>query len=393
MLVRQRVGVLAVRLAVAVRILEEARPVLGAEHAPHGPVDRLFVEPPVPRDLREHVAVDAAHHVDVDARAERLHAGLGFAGSNAVLDQLAHARVVAHEQAVPAPLVTEHAVDETIMRVHRDAVHFVEGGHDARRARVGGGPERRQEDFAERAPRKVHGVVIAPGLRRAVAHVVLGRGKERARIAQVVALKAFYAGARHHRRQVRILAEALHDAPPARLARHVQHGRKRPMHAGSGRLCRAHPRGAARHRRVPAARHRQRHREDRAEAVHHVVGKQQRNAETRLLDGHALQAAGFFRAVDVQKRPDGPVSDQRLLIRARLRPGGCPLARVLRELAQLFLNGHLRQERVDARRWRGLPSCDGCADRERQQQARPPCREQQLAPRRDGFFRRHSGLR
>src|SRR5690606_13886994 len=57
---------------------------------------------------------------------------------------------------------------------------------------------------------------------------------------------------------------------------------------------------------IEARRFRERHREDRAEAVNDVVGEEKRDAQSRFLDRNALEAARVRGAMHTQEGADAP---------------------------------------------------------------------------------------
>ena len=138
--------------------------------------------------------------------------------------------------------------------------------------------EGRQVDFVQGALRDVRHVVVAPALRGAVGHEVLGGCQHGVVRAQVAALEATHARGRQLRAQVRIFAASLHDAAPARIARNVDHGRVGPVQPVRGGLDGRQSRRALDQGCVPATGLADGHRENRAEAVNHVMRKQQRYA-------------------------------------------------------------------------------------------------------------------
>ena len=99
--------------------------------------------------------------------------------------------------------------------------------------------------------------------------------------------------------------------------------------------------------RIEARRFAQRLREDGAEAVDHVAGKQQWNAQPRLLHSDFLQRAGRRHAVHAEDRTHLPGADLCLAGgpggRASLVAGSGRLV----ELAELFLERHAREQGFD----------------------------------------------
>src|SRR5207248_5642224 len=101
-------------------------------------------------------------------------------------------------------------------------------------------------------------------------------------------------------------------------------------------------RGALGGRRVPCRRFAERDRKDRAVAVNHVQTEKQRDVEARLGNRDALGVAGRLRAGQVQEPADQTLAHLFELCGARL-----VVDRGQVELAQLFLQGHAGDERVD----------------------------------------------
>ena len=74
-------------------------------------------------------------------------------------------------------------------------------------------------------------VVVTTRLSGAIADPVFSAGENSVRRAVVRSLKATHASSRHERSEVGIFARAFDNAAPTRVARDVDHGCKRPMHA------------------------------------------------------------------------------------------------------------------------------------------------------------------
>ena len=98
-------------------------------------------------------------------------------------------------------------------------------------------------------------------------------------------------------------------AAPARVAGDVDHRREGPVQARGAGLARGDAGGALGVGRVPARRHRERDREDRAVAVDHVHREQQRDAEPAVFDRDPLQLAQRLGAGDVEVRADLAAAD------------------------------------------------------------------------------------
>jgi hypothetical protein len=108
--------------------------------------------------------------------------------------------------------------------------------------------------------------------------------------------------------------------------------------------------GAFDDRLVPAAGQGQRDRKDGAIAVNHVHREQERNAESRFLDGDPLQRSRRMGACDVEIRADQSGADAvpLFVIDAAVR-AFLPAAGELHELAKLLIDRHGRDQLFDAR--------------------------------------------
>ena len=183
---------------------------------------------------------------------------------------------------------------------------------------------------------------------------MLGRGEDRIGRGERGALEAAHLRLGHPAAEIGILARALDDAAPARIAGNVDHRREGPVEPGSACLDGGNAGGACFDRWIPARRHRQRHREDGAIAVDHVSAEQERDAEPRFFHRDPLHLARFGGAGDIEIGTDAPLADARALaivdqaVRRALAPAGD-----LDELAHLLGDRHSRQQGFDPRR-RGL---------------------------------------
>ena len=327
---RREHGVDAAR--VDVRPLEQVEAELDAQHAPDRLVDGCLRHAPGPHLVGEMKVVEPAGEVHVDAGEEGLAGGLGAVGRDAVGDELVDRRPVRHHEAGKAPLIAQDAGEEPRVRRRRHAVQRVEGAHDGVGSGLDRGTERRQEDIAELGRRDVGRVVVAPAGGGAVAGEMLDPGREPAGVQPLDARRREHAG------EIRVLAGALDDAAPARIARDVGHRRVGPLHADigglAGRRFRRHPG----ERRVEGRGLGERHREDGAEAVQHVEAEDQRDAEPRL-PRQPLRGGDVLGVVEIDPGAD-----------AALAHHLGPVERTVRdeiELADLLGERHAGKELLD----------------------------------------------
>lgn len=228
-----------------------------------------------------------------------------------------------------------------------DAADLVERRHERRRPGLRRGLERREVQLAQALLGRVDRVVVAPGLRAAVGDPVLGRGCHPVGLRVVLALEALDAGGGERGAEERILAGALDDAAPARVARDVDHRRERPVDAGRARLAGRDGRRALGVLRVPARRLGERHREHGAVAVDDVEAIQQRDLQAGLLHRHPLGVVRVLGAPRVERRAQPALADHPDLVVAEL--AGRVVGVELLELPELLLERHLRQPAVDLR--------------------------------------------
>src|SRR5271168_4350533 len=129
------------------------------------------------------------------------------------------------------------------------------------------------------------------------------------RVGEVSALEAARLRRGDLRRHPGVFAWALDDASPARVARYVEHRRKRQGDAVLRSL-----RGCGARRLLPEFRGEQaglgqRNRKNRAVAMDDVQAQQQRNAEARFFYGETLDGTHLFRAPKIEQASDPPSSD------------------------------------------------------------------------------------
>ncbi len=292
------------KLAAPIGVGEQPEPLLEAQHPAHAHVDlRLRAE--ASRDgVRQVVDVGVAHHVDVAAGADAQRRRLRLVGGGAVVDQLAHGAVVADDQPVEPEPSAQPVVQQLAVGGHRDAVQRVQRRHDRGDAGAHRRLERRQVHLAHRARRHVGGRVFASREHAAVAAEVLGAAGEPVDRLQARRLVAARLGLAEARVEPGIFAGALDGAAPARVARHVDHRREGDVLPVGRRLDRGGARGALPQVGIEGAGLGDRHREQGAVAVDHVVAEEQRDLQPRFLHRHALHGGDLGRADEVDETAD-----------------------------------------------------------------------------------------
>ena len=279
---------------------------------------------------------------------------IGQVGGEAVGDQAADRVGVADHEPLEAEGPAQHVGEQPPVPGRGDAVERHVRRHHVARAGLDRGLERRQVDVPQLGVREVHLVVVAAAERPAVPREVLGPGDHALGRPEPLALEAAHLGGADGRAEERVLACALDDAAPARVARDVDHRREGPVDADRPGLPGGDGLPALDDVRVPRRRHRDRHREDRAQAVDHVEAEQRRDAVPVALDRQPLEPVGLGRVGDEQQRPDLAARegglDQRGLLRRRqlaaslgVRVREAAEVEVLRQLAGLLLPASCRR--------------------------------------------------
>ena len=151
-----------------IRVLEEAHVVLGAQHFAHCVVDLRHADFARLHQARQFLQVDRVGHTHVDAGLDGELGGLALVLGDAVTRQLDDGAVVAHRDALEAPVLAQQVLHEPGVRCRRHAVDGVECHHHAARARVDGGAIWRQVVLVHAHRTHVDRVVVAPPLDRTV---------------------------------------------------------------------------------------------------------------------------------------------------------------------------------------------------------------------------------
>ena len=158
-------------------------------------------------------------------------------------------------------------------------------------------------DILQLRIRYIRAVVVTAALRGTVAGKVFHAGQHMIGGADIFTLKSPDLGGGHGGSEVGILSRTLHHPAPARVACNVEHRCKRPVDAdgpsffGCSRLC------LSLQRRIPGSSHRDGDRKNSTKTMNDVVAKDQRNMQTRFLDGDMLQAVDHGWIGDEQEGP------------------------------------------------------------------------------------------
>ncbi len=174
-------------------------------------------------------------------------------------------------------------------------------GHGVERGHHGGDPgrhrrfERRQIVIVQLLDRDIDRVVVTAALRPPVSDIALGAGRQFVLCRVVLPLVAADLGHCHSGSQVRILAAALGDPPPARFVGHVHHRCVGPGDPAPPGLGGGGDRITLRHLRIEAGRLRQGDREVRGISVDDVETEDERAAQPGVLHRQPLQRIEFGR--------------------------------------------------------------------------------------------------
>ena len=379
------VAAAAVRLDV--RALEQPELELRSQHPADRGVDRRLADDAAFHRVEERrpVAV-GARELDVQAGLERLNGGVrGVEREAVVVRQLADREVVGDDAAVEPPLLAEERCQELVVRGARDAVDLVVRVHHGANARVADDRlERMQVDVVQLPRRDLRRSPVPSALRSAVADEVLGRGDHAG--GGVRSLETAHERDAHARDEIRVLAERLLEAAPARVAADVEHGPEALVRARRPHLRPYRVRELLDQRRLPRAREPDRLREDRRVPRHQaradLLVDDRRNPQARLLDERPLERVGelgnLLGAQPARTGDPGHLAKTVAQQHVRLRPESPLIVGQLpdpaaAELSDLLLEREPAEEVVD-------PLVDGACGVEVRQLLAPDLRDRHRAP-------------
>src|SRR5258705_646257 len=107
-----------------------------------------------------------------------------------------------------------------------------------------------------------------------------------------ITLKSAHLCCGHQSTEIGVFAGAFNNASPTRVARNIDHRRKRPVNADGARFAGSNALRPLHHFRIPRSSHANWHREDRVKTVNDVKAEDKRNFMARFCDGY------FFQVID-----------------------------------------------------------------------------------------------
>jgi hypothetical protein len=367
-LVPRRVEIDLGRRLVLERIgVEQSQLFLLRESAQDGPVDERLVERTGADTVRQRLQVGVSGgQLDVDAGLERERGGLPTVGGDRVHDLEERDReVVGDDDAVESPPLAQNSREVLGARRHRNAVDVGVRVHQRPcTALEDRHLERREEDVGDLAGARAHRRMVAarPGAR--VTDEVLQRG------VHTGLLQAEHVGGADRADQVRVLADALVHAAPARVANDVEDRGEALVDAelphGVADRARSLLDQVGVERRTPRERRRERGGLPRGEAGEALLVDEGGDAKTRLTleaallgpqPGGALGRLHRAGAIDARVVADAVLGDLGEIAGVQLAGGHLGLHRrdrtvlvkpVAHELGQLLLERHLSVERSHA---------------------------------------------
>ncbi len=267
---------------------------------------------------------------------------------DAMIDELCDRIVVADHNSIETRLFSQPVAQDRFVGGHRHASDVVERRHDRCSPGGDGGGEWRQIDFAQRSLGKVRGGIFTASRHRPVSAKMLGRRGHALGVREIRALKTARFCNCELRADPSVFAGTLDDTSPTRVARHVEHRREGQADAIPCGLLGSAARGFFPQDRVEQTGLRQRHWKNRPVAVDDIEAEQQRDSEPRFLDREALHGVYRFASPEVQKAAYTPGANICLDATNFARPGDGARRCDHIELSDLFLDGHRREQNVDA---------------------------------------------
>ena len=318
---------IACGVAVAVGIFKQSKLVLRFKDAATSLVDISLCGASLLEALGQCAYQAVAHHVHVQSCMQCQGTHL-LQVAHAVGNHFVDAGVVAHYEAVEAPLLAQHVGQKPAVTCCRYTVDDVEAGHITAGTCIAGCLVG-WKIFVVHAPKAhVHGVVVTSCFGCTIEGKVLYAGHHGVGACEVTLLIAAHHCLGNTASEEGILTIAFRDTSPACIVADVNHWAERPADAvGCGflgsNLCRTldgfH---------IPGARKAQRNGEDGLIAMDYVHAEDQGYAEAAFFDGNALQfcyAACTFQVEESANASCTDVADSAGPV--SLRGSSCPSGR------------------------------------------------------------------
>src|SRR5689334_2293817 len=295
---------------ISVRTIKQSERKLYPQNTPPSFVDRGGREFVLLQEFRAKLVIAAAHHLHVDTRIQSCGRCFFFIRGDAVIDQLAHRRVITDDKPIKLPLVSQNLRERKRIRRRRHTIDRIERTHQRPDTSIDSSLERRQIDLTQRVLGKIYRVVVPTTFRGAIRYEVFCTREDLVCGAVIITLKPTHTRARKRGAEKRIFARAFTDASPTRIACDVDHRREGPTQSHVVRFLCGNRGGAFRECRIPTARLSERNRKDRAITVNHVEAEQHRNLQSRLVHRHTLHLVRTLRAANAECRAEQSFADQ-----------------------------------------------------------------------------------
>ena len=329
----------------AVRIVKQPHVIFHVEHVTRRVIQlrhRHFAGFDQPRQV---LAVILVAHAHVNAGLERHAHRIFRIGGGAVFNQLFDGPVVRHGNAFKAPLIAQNVLQQPGIRGRWRAVQRVQRHHHRAAACIQTGFVRRHIVVKQALWTHVHGVVLFTALHGTVGGEVLHAGHHRIAIRRAFALHRFHHRFAHDGGQIGIFAKTFRGASPARIAGDIDHRCPGHIQAVVGGFIRRDASDGFHRVEVKRGRQPKANREDGTLAVQHVIGKKERDFQAAQFHHLILHFTDVLTGNGVKNRAHLAVFDH-LADR---------FFRVIRadayqtQLANLFIDGHFRQQLGDKR--------------------------------------------
>ena len=182
---------------VSVRIIEQAGKELGAQGSRHRLVERRFGNVPCLDLFQRHSININVRQFEINAGFEGLPRSLFFAGGDVMARfEFGNREVIRNDEALKAPLFSEHVIQEPVIGMRRHAVNLVIRSHHAHGVRFGdSGFKGHEKGIAQDALRIIRRADVGAAFGLAVRRKMFRSGKDVGFVnAWATALKAVDAG-------------------------------------------------------------------------------------------------------------------------------------------------------------------------------------------------------